>query len=145
MQKLNTDLKPQLSEYEKQTKELKNIAWDFGEVFSKQIEAESILDIADEHISMDNSSKQKTKIAEDSIKIENDSKELNLMQEDLSSPKDLPIKPESIEEITLDKSSEKLNELLESENEPAEIDEQELLIHNIVENLDECCRIKIMI
>ena len=134
---IGTDLKPQLSEYEKQTKELKNIAWDFGEVFSKQIEAESILDITDEHISMDNSSKQKTKIAEDSIKIENDSKELNLMQEDLSSPKDLPIKPETIEEITIDKSSEKLNELLESENEPAEIDEQELLIHNIVENLDD--------
>ena len=134
---INTDLKPQLSEYEKQTKELKNIAWDFGEVFSKQIEAESILDIADEHISMDNSSKQKTKIAEDSIKIENDSEELNLMQEDLLSPKDFPIKPETIEEITLDKSSEKLNELLESENEPAEIDEQELLIHNIVENLDD--------
>ena len=134
---INTDLKPQLSEYEKQTKELKNIAWDFGEVFSKQIEAESILDITDEHISMDNSPKQKTKIAEDSIKIENDSKELNLMQEDLSSPKDLPIKPETIEEITIDKSSEKLNELLESENEPVEIDEQELLIHNIVENLDD--------
>ncbi|MCK7524981.1 MAG: hypothetical protein MZV64_48945 [Ignavibacteriales bacterium] len=72
---------------------------------------------------MDNSSKHKTKIVEDSIKIENDSEELNLMQEDLSSPKDLPIKPETIEEITLDKSSEKLNELLESENEPAEIDE----------------------
>ena len=39
--------------------------------------------------------------------------------------------------LQLDKSSEKLNELLESENEPAEIDEQELLIHNIVENLDD--------
>ena len=139
---IGTDLKPQLSEYEKQTKELKNIAWDFGEVFSKQIEAESILDIADEHISMDNSSKQKTKIAEDSIKIENDSKELNLMQEDLSSSKDLSIKPETIDEITLDKSSEKLNELLESENEPAEIDEQELLTHNIVENLDDTAELK---
>ena len=134
---IDTELKPQLSDYEKQTKELKNIAWDFGEVLSKHIEAESILDIADEHISMDNSSKQKTKIEEDSIKTGNDSKELNIIQEDLSSPKDFPIKPEAIEEITLDKSSEKLNELLESENEPAEIDEEELLIHNIGENLDD--------
>lgn len=134
---ITSDLKPELSEYEKQTNELKNIAWDFGEVFSKQIEAESILDIADEHISMDNASKQKSKMVDDSIKIEKESVEINLLQEDLSSAEHLPIEPETIEEIALDKSSEKLNELLESENEPAEIYEKEILEQNIVENLDD--------
>ncbi len=139
---ISTDLKPELSDYEKQTKELKNIAWDFGEVFSKQIEAESILDITDEHISMDNASKLKSKIVDDSVKIEKESVEINLIQEDLSSPEHLPIEPETIEEITLDKSSEKLNELLESENEPTEIDDQDILTNNIVKNLDDIPEIK---
>lgn len=136
-EEISTDLKPELSEYEKQTKELKNIAWDFGEDLSKQIEAESILDIADERINMDTAPKQKTKIVEDSLKIEKESAEINLLQEDLLSHKDVLSEPESDEEITLDKSSEKLDELLESENEPAEIYEKEILEQNIVENLDD--------
>jgi len=139
---IGIDLKPQLSEYEKQTKELKNIAWDFGEVFSKQIEAESILDIADEHINMDNTSKHKTKIVEDSIKIENESSNQDLVQQDLLSNQELPSETGAVQEIILDESSEKLDELLESENEPAEIDEQELLINNIVEDLDDTAELK---
>jgi cell division septation protein DedD/nucleoid DNA-binding protein len=139
---IGTDLKPQLSDYEKHTKELKNIAWDFGEVFSKQIEAESILDIADEHISMDNASKHKTKIAEDSIKNEKESSNQNLIQQDLLSQKELSSEPEFAEEITLDKSSEKLNELLENENETSEIFEKEILEQSIVENLDDISELK---
>lgn len=139
---IGIDLKHQLSDYEKQTKELKNIAWDFGEVFSKQIEAESILDIADEHISMENASKHITKIAEDSIKNEKESSNQNLIQQDLLSHKELPSEPESAEEITLDKSSEKLNELLESENEPSEIFEKKILGQSIVENLDDISELK---
>jgi cell division septation protein DedD/nucleoid DNA-binding protein len=134
-EEINTDVKPELSEYEKQTKELKNIAWDFGEDLSKQIEAESILDIADERINMDNAPKQKIKIVEDSLKIEKESAEINLVQEDLPSHKDLLSEPESVEEITLDKSSEKLNELLENENEPTEIYQQTIIEQNIDENL----------
>jgi len=136
-EEINTDVKPELSEYEKQTKGLKNIAWDFGEDLSKQIEAESILDIADERINMDTAPKQKIKIVEDSLKIEKESAEINLVQEDLPSRKDLLSEPESIEEITLDKSSEKLNELLESENEPTEIYQQEIIEQNLAENLDD--------
>jgi cell division septation protein DedD/nucleoid DNA-binding protein len=136
-EEISTDLKPELSEYEKQTKELRNIAWDFGEVLSKQIEAESILDIADERINMDNSPKQKTKIIEDSIKIEKESTEINIAQEDSSSHKDFSTETESVDEIILDKSSEKLDELLESEDEPTKIYEKEILEQTIVENLDD--------
>jgi cell division septation protein DedD/nucleoid DNA-binding protein len=136
-EEINTDVKPELSEYEKQTKELKNIAWDFGEDLSKQIEAESILDIADERINMDTAPKQKIKIVEDSLKIEKESAEINLAQEDLPSYKGILSEPESVEEITLDKSSEKLNELLESENEPTEIYQQEIIEQNLAENLDD--------
>lgn len=136
-EEISSDLKPELSEYEKQSKELRNIAWDFGEVLSKQIEAESILDIADERINMDSATKQKTKIVEDSIKFEKDSAEINIVQEDLSSHKDLSSETESVEEIILDKSSEKLDELLESDDEPTKIYEKEILEQTIVENLDD--------
>jgi cell division septation protein DedD/nucleoid DNA-binding protein len=109
------DLKSELSEYEKQTKELKNIAWDFGEDLSQQIEVESILDIADERINMDISIKQKL----------------------ISDDENAVVDPEIAEDIVLDQSSEKLNELLECENEPTEIFEEKILEHNLVDTYND--------
>ena len=48
----------------------------------------------------------------------------DLVQEELIIERKIADESEFVEEITLDQSSEKLDELLESENEPAEIDEQ---------------------
>ncbi|MBK7629670.1 MAG: SPOR domain-containing protein [Ignavibacteriales bacterium] len=133
-----TTTKPELSEYEKQSKELKNIAWDFGEDLSKQIEAESILDIADERINMDLNSKpiEKTIVIEKQepdIVLENTQSE----HENLIPDKDLTEIDQFVEEIHVDESSEKLNELLESENEPQEVFKEEILEENILEKFDE--------
>ena len=138
-EEISTDLKPELSEYEKQSKELKNIAWDFGEDLSRQIEAESILDIADEHMNMELTPKaNKKKDVDDSAKID-------LKNETEDTVKELIINETSdISQVSqIDESSEKLNELLESENEPSEIYEDEVLENTIAENIvDEIQEVK---
>jgi cell division septation protein DedD/nucleoid DNA-binding protein len=131
---IETQVKPELSQYEKQAKELKNIAWDFGEDLSKQIEVESILDIADEHINLDTSLKQKAEKNDDSEKIENTIEEVNLIQNDSPSEKELNFETESVEEIILDNSSEKLDELLESDNDSNGIYDEEILQENAADN-----------
>lgn len=123
--KTEPDVKPALSEYEKQTKELKNIAWDFGEDLSQQIEAESILEIADERINMDVTIKQKLIADDEPLKIETELNDTNLEQANLI------VAPEVIEDLVVDQSSEKLNELLESENEPTEKFEEKFLDQNL--------------
>jgi len=133
-----TEAKTELSEYEKQTNELKNIAWDFGEGLSKQIEAESILDIADERINMN---LNQTKATEKTEAIETPKTEIkidgsNAEQENLIPDKVEDENPEFIEDLKLDESSEKLNELLESENEANEIFKDENLEQNILEKFD---------
>ncbi|MEO8233384.1 MAG: SPOR domain-containing protein [Ignavibacteriota bacterium] len=133
-----TETKTELSEYEKQTNELKNIAWDFGEDLSKQIEAESILDIADERINMD---LNQPKVIEKTETVETPESEIkfdysNSEQENLIPDKVEDELPEFVEDIKLDESSEKLNELLESENEPIEIFKEEILEQNILEKFD---------
>ena len=125
------DVNSELSEYEKQTKELKNIAWDFGEDLSQQIEAESILDIADERINMDTTIKQKLIADDEPSKIESELEDTSLDQENLMADSEV------IEDIVLDQSSEKLNELLESENEPTEIFEEKILEQNLVDTYEE--------
>jgi cell division septation protein DedD/nucleoid DNA-binding protein len=125
------EVKPELSEYEKQTKELKNIAWDFGEGLSQQIEVESILDIADERISMDTSIKQKLIADDEPSKTEGEITDTNMDQENLI------VDPEIVEDIVLDQSSEKLNELLESENEPTEIFEEKILEQNLIDSYED--------
>lgn len=134
---LAIEVRSELSEYEKQTKGLKSIAWDFGEDLSRQIEAESILDIADERINIDVNSKSSNKRDDDDspkeIKIE---KEITI-KNDFASPLTEITEQEFVEEIAIDESSEKLTELLDSENEPAEIFEQEILEKNIVDNYED--------
>jgi cell division septation protein DedD/nucleoid DNA-binding protein len=130
--------KTELSDYEKQSKELKNIAWDFGEGLSKQIEAESILDIADERINMDAASKPSDKIevvekTELEIKLEHSEAE----QENLIPEKDQTDNDEFVEDSDLDESSEKLNELLDIENEPNPALKDEILESSILEKFDE--------
>jgi cell division septation protein DedD len=132
---LEPEVKSELSEYEKQTKQLKNIAWDFGEDLSKQIEAESILDIADERINMDMSSKEKPQPEEITPKIENEQENASQILDDILEDKNLADESESVKEITLDQSSEKLDELLESENELREIIDKEVLEQNIIQEL----------
>jgi cell division septation protein DedD/nucleoid DNA-binding protein len=125
------DVKSELSEYEKQTKELKNIAWDFGEDLSQQIEAESILDIADERINMDTTIKHKL-IADD------ETSNIGVGLEETNLDKEIAVvDTEIVEDIVLDQSSEKLNELLESENEPNEIFEEKILEQNLVDTYDD--------
>ena len=133
-----TEVKTELSEYEKQTNELKNIAWDFGEDLSKQIEAESILEIADERINMDLNQPKTTEKTEtiETPKTESEIDESNAEQENLIPDKVEDEIPEFVEEIKLDESSEKLNELLESENEPNEIFKEENFEQNILEKFD---------
>jgi cell division septation protein DedD/nucleoid DNA-binding protein len=129
--------KPELSEYEKQAKELKNIAWDFGEDLSKQIEAESILDITDERLKQDKSVKGKIGKETESDFIENSVNKIELSSE-LKIIPDTESKPESqfVEEIVEDDSSKKLNELLENESTTAEF-EAENLIDDSADNLNE--------
>lgn len=108
--------KTELSEYEKQTQELKNIAWDFGEDLSQQIEAESILDIADEKISFDLNQK-KNETTQDEIKQEKFNEEntetlieesfIEIGEKDLTKPVEI-----SLSENADTESSEKLDELL---------------------------------
>jgi cell division septation protein DedD len=129
--------KPELSEYEKQAKELKNIAWDFGEDLSKQIEAESILDITDERINQDKSEKIKIKRESENVFKEN-------VEDKIEPSKELKIIPDKeivnanqfVEDIVVEDSSQKLDELLESEPVSVEIFE-ESIIDNSSEKLNE--------
>ena len=135
---IGADLKPELSEYEKQSKELKNIAWDFGEDLSKQIEAESILDIADERINVHVNNKPIEKVEE----VEKQDPGSNLEQaeeeyENLIPEKDMTEIDQFVEDIKPDESSQKLDELLESENETQEIFKEEILEDKILESFDE--------
>jgi cell division septation protein DedD/nucleoid DNA-binding protein len=117
-----------ISEYQKQTDELKNIAWDFGEDLSQQIEAESILDITDERISLDFIPKNTVEKNEETIS--NSDFEVNdkaSEEENLIPEKVIEDEPEFIEEISTEDSSQKLNELLESESKPLEFVEEGLL------------------
>jgi len=134
---LSTDIKSELSEYEKQAKELKNIAWDFGEYLSQQIEAESILDIADERINMDLTPKSISKIVDDASVKKNKLEETDGVKNELMAENKLAEQSEIVQEIILDKASEKLNELLESENEPTEIYEEEIFEKNVVEKYED--------
>ena len=131
-----TETEVELSDYEKQTKELKNIAWDFGEDLSRQIEAESILDITDERIGRDldlkaNSNKEPMM----------SSQEMTDIKEELEQEVDIPQKKiiaegnRFVEEMSIDDSSEKLKELLESDNKVADSDEEEL-VTEIVDDLN---------
>ncbi len=112
--KTETEIKTELSEYEKQTKELKNIAWDFGEDLSKQIEAESILDIADERINLNLNQPEKIEKSETA-------------EEELT---------EFVEDINADDTSDKLNELLEGQNETNNIFEEEIIEHDILDKFE---------
>ncbi|RPI64827.1 MAG: hypothetical protein EHM44_02540 [Ignavibacteriales bacterium] len=139
--KLDSEVKSELSEYEKQTKELKNIAWDFGEDLSQQIEVDSILDIADERINMDTNSKEKL-ISEDvTQKVENEPGEVSFVQKEMTPEEKFADESEFVEEITLDQSSEKLDELLESENEPTAVIE-EVLDQKVLEEYDDDFKIQ---
>lgn len=124
--------KTDLSEYEKQKTELKNIAWDFGEDLSRQIEAESILDIADERMNMELTPKTNKK-----MDIEEISK-VDQINDSANTIKELIINeiPEVSPVSQIDESSEKLNELLEGENELNEIYEDEVLDKAGAENLE---------
>lgn len=117
--------KTELSEYEKQTQELKNIAWDFGEDLSQQIEAESILDIADEKISFDLNQK-KDETTQDEIKQEKFNEEntetlieesfIEIGEKDLTKPVEI-----SLSENADTESSEKLDELLNFNKNTSEV------------------------
>lgn len=117
--------KTELSEYEKQTQELKNIAWDFGEDLSQQIEAESILDIADEKISFDLNQK-KDETTQDEIKQEKFNEEntetlieesfIEIGEKDLTKPVEI-----SLSENADTESSEKLDELLNFNENTSEV------------------------
>ena len=129
--------KPELSEYEKQAKELKNIAWDFGEDLSKQIEAESILDITDERLKQDKSVQEKISKVPESDFIENVETKIEFSNEIKIIPEPLiEVVNQFVEEIVEDDSSKKLNELLENESTTAEY-EAENLIDDSADNLDE--------
>jgi len=132
-EELTNQEKSELSDYEKQTKELKNIAWDFGEDLSHQIEVDSILEITDERISIDTISKDKSKPENVILKLENIPEEIGSIQKELIPEENLTDESEFVEEITLDQSSEKLDELLGSETEPTELHEEESLDQNVIE------------
>ena len=127
--------KPEISEYEKQSNELRNIAWDFGEDLSQQIEAESILDIADERLKLEfdqlNSDKR---LPEKVFEVQS---EVQQGKEDNGDNKDEvafseKLNEEFINETGSEDSSAKLDELLNSEprtseyNDVALYDDREL-------------------
>lgn len=131
-EKLSEELpeqKTELSEYEKQTQEIRNIAWDFGEDLSQQIEAESILDIADEKINFDLSQK-KNEITSDEIKQEEFTEEktetileenfVEIDEAELTEPVEISLS----DSISTD-SSQKLDELLNFEESSVEIKDEE--------------------
>ena len=128
----------EISEYQKQTDELKNIAWDFGEDLSQQIEAESILDITDERINLDLIPKNTAEKNEETIS--NNDFEVNdkISEEEILIPeKAIEDEPEFIEEISTEDSSQKLDELLESESKPLEFVEEELVDETDNETVNE--------
>ncbi len=131
-EKLSEELpeqKTELSEYEKQTQEIRNIAWDFGEDLSQQIEAESILDIADEKINFDLSQK-KSEVTSDEIKQEEFTEEktetileenfVEIDEAELTEPVEISLS----DSISTD-SSQKLDELLNFEESSVEIKDEE--------------------
>ncbi|HQJ46099.1 MAG TPA: hypothetical protein PK195_05625, partial [Ignavibacteriaceae bacterium] len=137
-EKLSEELpeqKTELSEYEKQTQEIRNIAWDFGEDLSQQIEAESILDIADEKINFDLNQK-KNEITSDEIKQEEFTEEktetileenfVEIDEAELTEPVEISLS----DSISTD-SSQKLDELLNFEDSSEEIKnaEQDIIFH----------------
>ena len=126
------EAKTDLSEYEKQKTELKNIAWDFGEDLSRQIEAESILDIADERMNMELTPKTNKKMdVEEISKVDQKNDSADTIKELIINEN-----PEVSPVSQIDESSEKLNELLEGENELNEIYEDEVLDKAGAENLE---------
>ncbi len=126
------EAKTEISEYEKQKTELKNIAWDFGEDLSRQIEAESILDIADERMNMELTPKTNKKMdVEEISKVDQINDSANTIKELIINEN-----PEVSPVSQIDESSEKLNELLEGENELNEIYEDEVLDKAGAENLE---------
>ncbi len=118
----------EISEYQKQANELKNIAWNFGEDLSQQIEAESILDITDERINLNLipknlAEKNEKTISDNDFGVNNKKGE----EEILIPEKVIDDEPEFVEETPSEDSSQKLNELLESESKPLEFFEEELV------------------
>ncbi|MDY0082047.1 MAG: HU family DNA-binding protein, partial [Ignavibacteriaceae bacterium] len=118
----------ELSEYEKQTQELKNIAWDFGEDLSQQIEAESILDIADEKINFD-LNLRKNEIADEIKQEEFTEEKTETVLEDAFVEIDKteltePVQISLAENIDND-SSQKLDELLNLNDNTDEIKSEE--------------------
>ena len=126
------ETKTELSEYEKQTNELKNIAWDFGEDLSQQIEEESILDITDERINIDLIKKVNFNI-EQEVKTQelDDIKDQPIAETSIIEKKNNSENNESVQETFIDNSSEKLNELLEDESKPDQSAEEELETLNV--------------
>ncbi|HCY77878.1 MAG TPA: hypothetical protein DHV28_18375 [Ignavibacteriales bacterium] len=108
----------EVSDSEKQRNELKNIAWDFGEDLSRQIEAESILDIADERLNMNLNLNESKKGTEEVVP-------KNKIKEGMH---------DFTGETSQYASSEKLNELLESDNESSELFEEEIFPQSNLEN-----------
>ncbi len=132
-----SESKPELTEYEKQTNELKNIAWDFGEGLSKHIEAESILDIAGESINKQlNQKPLKSSEAISDQDLDKKTDELKVTQENIITDNDEVELEEFIEDEIKDESSEKLKELLESETQTTENIDAELIEDNILEKFD---------
>lgn len=142
----STDVETEISEYEKQSKELKNIAWDFGEDLSQQIEADSILDIADERLSKDLIEKKSETIYSENINSDvkedifeeerevkdyliNDSNEIQVLKND--------IEVENIVQIEeIDTSSDKLDELLEEKIIESAVSKDEILLEDDIEIVD---------
>lgn len=132
-----SESEPELTEYEKQTNELKNIAWDFGEGLSKQIEAESILDIAGESINKQlNQKPLKSSEAISDQDLDKKTDELKVTQENIITDNDEVELEEFNEDDIKDESSEKLKELLESETQTTENIDAELIEDNILEKFD---------
>ena len=124
------------SEYEKQTTELKNIAWDFGEDLSNQIEAESILDITDERINLELMEKKNEK----KLKLERESVEQEAINDKAIDNKALASGVNKIDlENVEEDSSKKLDSLLAADDKIPDTPE-EIVIEikdDFIDKLDE--------
>lgn len=115
--------KQELSEYEKQSKELKNIAWDFGEDLSQQIEAESILDIADERLKHKSNQIIKDKKETEKIFEEETEKVIEQELQIIEVPATIE-QPEIISDVTkVVETNEEFVEEVESKDSSAKLDE----------------------
>ena len=123
-------------QYEKQTTELKNIAWDFGEDLSNQIEAESILDITDERINLELMEKKNEK----KLELERESVEHEAINDEAIDNKALASGVNKIDlENVEEDSSKKLDSLLAADDKIPDTPE-EIVIEikdDFIDKLDE--------